>query len=681
MRVAINLLTEDPENPSGAHWFWTRVIPEMAKRLEFGEELHLLVSPKSRHLHQGYGPNVFYITYPWSNERRTLRTLTEHLYSPLRLPVSRIDVFNTLMAPLVNISWSLVIHMKTMHAFTAPEAIGPLPRAYRRMNYPRSARVAKAIIINSESLRSEIEQYLNVDPRKLKLIYEAVDHDLFKPGDAGAARAIVASHGVTKPFVLFVSSLWPYKNCDGLLRAWALARRELGDRQLAIVGPGRDEKYVARLHSLAAELGISDDVVFVGGVPLEETVRFYQAADVFVYPSFNETFGLPILEAMACGCPVVTSDTSAMPEIAGGAACLVRSQRSGVHRPGHRRGGRAGPPARRRAPAGRPVHLGGDGRVDPRRLPRGRRAPAPATEMRVLVTGGAGFIGSHTCDRLLALGHDVVVLDALTPPVHRNGQPAYLNPEGRLLPGRHPQPRPAHEPSAPRRRRLPPRRLPGLPARLLAILRRERGLDGPALRDHRRRAPRPRPRRGGVVAGGDGRRALPVPDATASRYRGCAPRGARRGPVGHPLPGVRWPARDAGHARADLESAERLRHVEARPGDGRHQPRPPVRHPDRRPPLQHRPGPAAVGLQRVLGCMPHLLPELPAGHSADPLRGRRGDPRLRQHRRRRGRQHAACWRTTAPLGGSSTSAAASRSRPGNSPTSSCASTVPTSRAW
>jgi glycosyltransferase involved in cell wall biosynthesis len=322
MRVAINLLTEDPENPSGAHWFWTRVIPEMAKRLEFDEELHLLVSPKSRHLHQGYGPNVFYITYPWSNERRTPRTLSEHLYSPVRLPLSHIDVFNTLMAPLVNLSWSLVIHMKTMHAFTAPEAIGPLPRMYRRLNYPRTARAAQAIIINSHSLRSEIEQYLNVDPRKLKLIYEAVDHDLFKPGDADEARAIVASHGVTKPFVLFVSSLWPYKNCEGLLRAWALARGELGDRQLAIVGPGRDEKYVAQLHSLAAELGISADVVFVGGVPLEETARFYQAADVFVYPSFNETFGLPILEAMACGCPVVTSDTSAMPEIAGGAAVL-----------------------------------------------------------------------------------------------------------------------------------------------------------------------------------------------------------------------------------------------------------------------------------------------------------------------------------------------------------------------
>ena len=323
MRVAINLLTEDPENPSGAHWFWTRVIPEMAQRLETGEELHLLVSPKSRHLFQGYGPNVRYITYPWSNERRTPRTLSEHLYSPLRLPLSKIDVFNTLMAPAMNLSWSLVIHMKTMHAFTEPQAIPPLVRAYRRMNYPRAARAADAIIINSESLRSEIERYLEIDPRKLKLIYEAVDHDLFKPGDAGAARARLASYGVTKPFVLFVSSLWPYKNCDGLLRAWALARSELGDRQLAIVGPGRDEKYVAQLHALAAELGISADLVFVGGVALEETVHFYQAADVFVYPSMNETFGLPILEAMACGCPVVTSDTSAMPETAGGAAVLA----------------------------------------------------------------------------------------------------------------------------------------------------------------------------------------------------------------------------------------------------------------------------------------------------------------------------------------------------------------------
>ncbi len=89
------------------------------------------------------------------------------------------------------------------------------------------------------------------------------------------------------------------------------------------MGPRRDAEYAAELDALCEELNITDDVLFVGGVPLDHTALFYQAADAFVYPSFHETFGLPILEAMACGCPVVTSSVSAMPEIAGGAALLA----------------------------------------------------------------------------------------------------------------------------------------------------------------------------------------------------------------------------------------------------------------------------------------------------------------------------------------------------------------------
>jgi glycosyltransferase involved in cell wall biosynthesis len=324
MRVAINLLTDDPANPSGAHWFWTRIIPEMAKRLTGDEEFHLLVSPKSRPLHEGYGPNVHYITFPWSNERPPLRTLSEHFYSPVRLPGSGIDVFNTLMAPLFKPARSLVVHFKTLHAYTAPASVRTAARLYRRMNYPRTARLADAIIINSESLRQEVQRYLAVDPAKLHLIPEAVDHELFRPGDRDQAWSLVTErYGVTKPFVLFVSSLWPYKNCAGLMRAFAAAKAELGERQLVLVGPGRDGEHATELRALAGELGIAGDVVWVGGVPLEETVHFYRAADAFVYPSFNETFGLPLLEAMACACPVVTSNTSAMPETAGGAALLA----------------------------------------------------------------------------------------------------------------------------------------------------------------------------------------------------------------------------------------------------------------------------------------------------------------------------------------------------------------------
>jgi glycosyltransferase involved in cell wall biosynthesis len=322
LRVAINLLTEDPRTPSGTYWFWTWMIPEMAKRMDPGEELHLLVSPSGREAHQGYGDNVHFITYPWSNERRSLRTITEHLYTPLRLPLSGIDILNTLMAPIFNPTWSLVLHMKTMHAFATPDAIDPMARRYRQLSYPRSVRLADAIIINSDSIRAEIDEYLEVDPSKIKLIREAVDHGMFKPGDSAAAKAELRAQGITRPFALFISSLWPYKNCDGLLRAWTLVRSQLEGRQLVIVGAPRDEKYEAELHKLVRQLGIGDDVVFTGCVPLADTVRFYRAADAFVYPSFNETFGLPILEAMATGCPVVTSNISCMPETAGDAAAF-----------------------------------------------------------------------------------------------------------------------------------------------------------------------------------------------------------------------------------------------------------------------------------------------------------------------------------------------------------------------
>jgi glycosyltransferase involved in cell wall biosynthesis len=324
MRVAINLLTDDPGKPSGAHWFWKQVITQMVPMLAEDEELHLLVSPQIRQEHSGHGPRVQYIVFPWSNERRGLRTLSEHLYAPIRLPRSRIDVFNTLIAPVVKPAPGLVAHFKTLHAFTSPGAINPLVRLYRRTGYPHTAKVADAVIINSESLRREVETYLEVDPDKLRLIPEAVDHDVFRPGDREeAADRLRRERGIEGPFVLFVSSLWAYKNCDGLLRAFALARKDLPDHRLVVVGSAADAAYAAELRSLAEELGIAEHVVWVGGIPHHDTLPFYRAADVFVYPSHNETFGLPLLEAMACACPVVTSDRSAMPETAGGAALLA----------------------------------------------------------------------------------------------------------------------------------------------------------------------------------------------------------------------------------------------------------------------------------------------------------------------------------------------------------------------
>src|SRR5215203_2328438 len=111
----------------------------MAANLTPEEELHLVVSRRSKAMHRGYGAGVEYVTFPWSNERRNLRTLSEHVYAPLRLPAAHIDVFSTLIAPLVKPAPALVAHFKTMHAFTAPDAISPAARLYRRIGYPRTA--------------------------------------------------------------------------------------------------------------------------------------------------------------------------------------------------------------------------------------------------------------------------------------------------------------------------------------------------------------------------------------------------------------------------------------------------------------------------------------------------------------------------------------------------------------
>lgn len=99
IHVTTSILTEDLHQPSGARRFRAQV-PEMAKRLELGEELRLQGSPKSGHLYQGHRPDLSYITHPCSNKRRNLRTLSEHLYPPVRSPLRRINILSITIAPL-----------------------------------------------------------------------------------------------------------------------------------------------------------------------------------------------------------------------------------------------------------------------------------------------------------------------------------------------------------------------------------------------------------------------------------------------------------------------------------------------------------------------------------------------------------------------------------------------------
>lgn len=185
-----------------------------------------------------------------------------------------------------------------------------------------AARQADHIIAVSQSTKRDTVQLLGVPENKITVIYEAA-HPLFAPLPNSDAQAHVqARYHLPKDFILFVSTIEPRKNLPTLLRAFRRLRDNYKlDAGLAIVG-NRGWLF-QEVDQVIAELKLGDEIRFLGGVPNEELVHLYNAAKLFVFPSFYEGFGLPPLEAMACGTPVIASNVSSLPEVIGDAGILI----------------------------------------------------------------------------------------------------------------------------------------------------------------------------------------------------------------------------------------------------------------------------------------------------------------------------------------------------------------------
>lgn len=322
MKIAFNTITVNPYQPSGAQGYYINVLKEMDKLLD-RDIMYLFVSKANTDLYSGYSKNIKKILFPFSGEKRILRILTELLWFPVVLRKYNISVINTGNVLPLYVPCKSVMTIKTMHAYTHPRSLDRKVVFYRKLMNKNSARRCDKIIANSTSCKSDIIKYLGVPESKISIVYEALDHRIFKP--AGNKISIiegVKSFGIFRPFILFVSSLWRYKNAEALIRAYKIHYDRLKNFDLVFVGFVEDLDYKSELDNLIESLQIENNCHFIGGVSQETLAVFYQAAEVFVYPSFNETFGLTILESMACGCPVVASDVGSISEIAGGAALL-----------------------------------------------------------------------------------------------------------------------------------------------------------------------------------------------------------------------------------------------------------------------------------------------------------------------------------------------------------------------
>lgn len=177
-----------------------------------------------------------------------------------------------------------------------------------------------AIVTISQSSKQDIIRYLSIPENKIHNVYSGVS-PAYQPASTKEIERIRYHYQLPEKYILYVGNLEERKNLQRVLRAYKEIKDDGFPHQLVLVGP-KKWKY-EKLFTLLIELQLQDAVIFTGYVPAKDLPALYTAADVFVFPSLYEGFGLPVLEAMGCGTPVITSNISSLPEVSGDAAILV----------------------------------------------------------------------------------------------------------------------------------------------------------------------------------------------------------------------------------------------------------------------------------------------------------------------------------------------------------------------
>lgn len=214
-----------------------------------------------------------------------------------------------------------VITVHDLSFLRFPDAFRRFNRLYLSFITRRATRRAARVIAVSESTRQDVIGLCGVAPERVVTVPNGVS-EAFAPAAAARVAELRQRHGLPDRFILFVGTLEPRKNLERLVTAYADLRA--ADRAVPpLVIAGARGWFYEQLFARVQELGLADAVRFPGFIPHEDLATWYSAAEIFVYPSRFEGFGLPVLEAMACGTPVITSTASSLPEVAGDAALLV----------------------------------------------------------------------------------------------------------------------------------------------------------------------------------------------------------------------------------------------------------------------------------------------------------------------------------------------------------------------
>jgi glycosyltransferase involved in cell wall biosynthesis len=252
-------------------------------------------------------------------------SVAEQFKIPLALARERVRMVHEphyVLPPLVRCRSVVTIH-DCIHLMFPQYLPGRLAYVYAKGSMWSAARKANRILTVSEASKRDILRFFDVAPEKVSVIYNAIDERFLAPPNTAHMDLVRQRYQLDHPFVLYVGNIKPHKNIQRLIDAFGRTRGRgcPDDLKLVIIG---DEisKYPALRQSVHKHK-LDKHVRFLGFQPMETLAAFYRLARVFVFPSLYEGFGLPPLEAMACGTPVVTSNVSSLPEVAGTAALLV----------------------------------------------------------------------------------------------------------------------------------------------------------------------------------------------------------------------------------------------------------------------------------------------------------------------------------------------------------------------
>jgi glycosyltransferase involved in cell wall biosynthesis len=193
---------------------------------------------------------------------------------------------------------------------------------YRRWNVPRVVKKASKILTVSDYERNRILNHFKLPNDQVITVYNGVGDSFKKVDNAAALLQIKQKYNLPDHYIFFLGNTDPKKNVEGVLKALSVLRKQ-GKLDFQLLMLDIDREYLQNLAAKIGDTEVLDFITFCGYVPNFELPAIYSMAKLFLYPSLRESFGIPILEAMACGIPVITSNTSSMPEVAGDAALKI----------------------------------------------------------------------------------------------------------------------------------------------------------------------------------------------------------------------------------------------------------------------------------------------------------------------------------------------------------------------